>query len=764
MNTYKKLGAGLMATLALSLSSFGDDHSKPELSPLNVVGSNADEPTLSSGLKSSLPISSIPQSISVMESDQIKAQGMRSIGDVLDYTPGVINSQGEGHRDAPVIRGVRTTQDFYRNGVRDDVQYYRPLYNVERVEVLRGPNALLSGFGGAYGMINRVTKSGVIGEDFTTLGASIDTFGEHSVQLDKNMQLNDKTALRVNVFGDSLSNHRDYYYGDSFGINPTITFDLDDGDSLKISYEYLDQERYIDRGIPTGNDGKPVEAFKDIVFGDSSENYSTHEAKIIDVVYEHELSDSLTGRLAASHSSHDKLYQNFYVPNSWSNSRVFLHDDNTTLGGVVNPKTSRAGGFGGFLGVTADYNGSAMLNPASQRPMYAANANIAALDGYKDTTKRQTSSIGYQVDGEFETGSIVHSIIAGVEYVGIDNDNDRYNAVWSNNQNNDSDTQLFAITDIATTGIHGGAGSVVNENIDLNASDTSATQNAYSALNDRTFADIDVLSFYVSDEIALMDSLDLVLGVRFDSIDFDVVDADDGSDTQSDSEDTVSPRVGLIFDATEALAFYASYSESFTPKAGDQYAKLDSNADKVEPDTFENTEFGLRFDLPMGLSLSAAYFEIEKNAPDYDEDDLTTTMVNSEISGFELALIGTLTDNWFLSAAYTNLDAETDGVRLRETPESVFSIFNNYLVNDRLALSLGILHQGESHITNGSTAMLPDYTRVDVGASYLLSENTRVQLNVENLTDELYFPHSHGTHQASVGAPINAMLSVTSSF
>ena len=85
-------------------------------------------------------------------------------------------------------------------------------------------------------------------------------------------------------------------------------------------------------------------------------------------------------------------------------------------------------------------------------------------------------------------------------------------------------------------------------------------------------------------------------------------------------------------------------------------------------------------------------------------------------------------------------------------------------MNDRLALSLGILHQGESHITNGSTAMLPDYTRVDVGASYLLSENTRVQLNVENLTDELYFPHSHGTHQASVGAPINAMLSVTSSF
>ncbi len=707
MKNKNKLLLSLLASLAVASTGHAQKNDAPELSPLSVVGSNADAPTLSSGLKSSLPISSIPQSISVMGSDQIKAQGMKSIGDVLDFTPGVINSQGEGHRDAPIIRGVRTTQDLYRNGVRDDVQYYRPLYNVERVEVLRGPNALVSGFGGAYGMINRVTKSGVVGEDFTTLGASIDTFGEHSVQLDKNMQLDDKTALRVNIFGENLSNHRDYYYGEGFGINPTLTYDLGDGDSLKISYEYLDQERFIDRGIPTDASGNPVEAYSDIVFGDSSENFSTHEANIIDLVYEHEISDSLTGRFAGSHSDHDKLYQNFYVPNSY------------------------AGGDGYLDG----------------------NTSTVALDGYKDTTQRKTSTLSYQIDGEFEFGSIVHNIIAGIEYLEVSNDNDRYNAVWDPNNNGDSDTAIFAISTLASNGLHGGSGE----------GNTSTVTNTYSSLNDRTFADIDVLSFYLSDEIALMDSLDLVLGVRFDSIDFDVVDADDGSDTLNDSEDTVSPRVGLIFDATEALAFYASYSESFTPKAGDQYAKLDSNADKVDPDTFENTEIGLRFDLPMGLSLSAAYFEIEKNAPNY-VDATTTTMETSDISGFELALIGTLTDNWFLSAAYTNLDAETDGTRLRETPESVFSIFNNYLVNDRLALSLGILHQDESHITNGSTAMLPDYTRVDVGASYLLSENTRVQLNVENVTDEVYFPHAHGTHQASVGAPINAMLSITSSF
>ena len=265
--------ACLMASMALfSTTSFGQeekkgwgDKSAPEsLSPLNVIGTKAQEATLSSGLKSSGPISGVPQSLSVMPSDQIKAQGMKSVGDIIDYTPGVSNSQGEGHRDAAVIRGMRTTQDFYRDGVRDDVQYYRPLYNIEQIEILRGPNALLSGFGGAYGLINRVSKTATIGETFNTVSASLDTFGETNFQLDSNYELDENKALRVNMFGENLENHRDFYYGDSFGVNPTLRINLSEGSTLDLSYEYLNQERFIDRGIPTGTNGKPVEALKDL--------------------------------------------------------------------------------------------------------------------------------------------------------------------------------------------------------------------------------------------------------------------------------------------------------------------------------------------------------------------------------------------------------------------------------------------------------------------------------------------------------------------
>ena len=109
-------------------------------------------------LKTPVPVLDVPQTVSIVTDEDILKQGFRQIGDIVRYTPGVNTSQGEGHRDAVVFRGVRSTADFFQDGVRDDVQYYRSLYNVEQVEILRGPNALLFGRGGTGGVINRVTK------------------------------------------------------------------------------------------------------------------------------------------------------------------------------------------------------------------------------------------------------------------------------------------------------------------------------------------------------------------------------------------------------------------------------------------------------------------------------------------------------------------------------------------------------------------------------------------------------------------------------
>jgi catecholate siderophore receptor len=721
MKNKNKLLLSLLASLAVASTGHAQKKDAPELTPLSVVDSKSEQLRLSSGMKSSLDAMDSPKSITIMTNDQIQAQGLKSIGDIIDFTPGVINSQGEGHRDAMVIRGKRTTQDFFRDGVRDDVQYYRPLYNVEQVEILRGSDALTSGFGGAHGMVNRVSKKGVIGESFSVVKGSVDTFGETVFQLDNNYELGEDKALRVNMFGDNLENHRDFYYGNSFGVNPSMKINMGDGSTLDISYEYLNQERFIDRGIPTGSDATlanyltPIESLKDYVFADSTENFSTHEAHIFRAVFEHDLTEALTGRFSASYSDHEKLYQCLYAS------------------------------------------------------AYDQTLEQATLQGYVDTTKRDTGIFSYELSGEFETGNVMHNVLAGIEYTSMDNNNDRFYADWTDQRGTDtalaygSKGYSKATFDLSRQMVSNHSGTLPDGN--------QTSNNYNTAPYDKYFGDMTVFSVYLQDEVELTDALDLILSVRLDDMSYDVdyARADQTSaDDRSDSDETFSPKVGLIYDLTEQASLYAVYSETFQQMAGDQYANIKQTWSKdVDPITHETTEFGLKYDLPSGISLSAAYFEIQSNTPNQISTGVYG-MSESEVSGFELQLVGTISDNWFVSAGYTSLDADdTSGNPIQEAPDSSFSIWNNYLVSDRLAVNFGIIYQDSSIIDNDDgdpKPYLPDYTRIDVGAAYALTDNTRLQVQVENLTDELYFPSSHDTHQATVGAPINATFSITSSF
>ena len=131
---------------------------------------------------------------------------------------------------------------------------------------------------------------------------------------------------------------------------------------------------------------------------------------------------------------------------------------------------------------------------------------------------------------------------------------------------------------------------------------------------------------------------------------------------------------------------------------------------------------------------------------------------------------GEVSDRWFISAGYSYLDGEIvnrtgpTGNRPRELPENMASLWNTYRLTDRFGIGLGVTYQDESFIDNGNTAILPAYTRVDAAAFYDVSDAVRVQLNIENATDELYFPNAHATHQATVGAPLNAKLTISGRF
>ncbi len=648
-------------------------------------------------VKTPTPIIDVPQSLSIVTAEQIQLRGFSSVGEIINYTPGVNMSQGEGHRDAIVFRGVRSTADFFIDGVRDDVQYYRPLYNLEQVEILRGPNALLFGRGGTGGILNRVTKKGEIGESFVGYQAAVDTFGEFGFQVDGNYSENEKAAFRVNAMYENLNNHRDFYDGDRFGVNPTAKFKLSPSTTLDLSYEYINHERFIDRGIPTGSNGRPVEAFEDIVFGDEDLNFHELKAHLFRANLQHEFLDSLKGVFSAFYGDYDKLYSNFYA---------------------------------------SSYN-------------QAVSPDVVGIDGYVDATDRQNLILSANLIGEFETGPIGHTIVAGGEYINTDSRQDRFNAFWSDSAD---DVEFFSVQ--RPLNFRGGVG-VTN----LGA----PTTNDFTAdPNDDTDVGIDVYSVYIQDQIELASWLDVVVGVRYDSFDIEVDDIlNGGSESRKDEE--ISPRGGIIVKPRENISIYASYSESFLPRSGEQFANI---SDQLDPDVFENLEFGVKWDFTPALSFTAAYFQNEQTRAERDNVTGETFEVRGlEVDGFEFQVQGQVTDRLFVSGGYSYLDGETaTGLEPRELPEHMVSFWGGYQFTERFGLGLGVVYQDESLITDGSTATLPSYTRVDATGYYDVSDKVRIQVNIENLTDTLYFPYSHSTHQATVGAPINARFSISGRF
>jgi catecholate siderophore receptor len=333
--------------------------------------------------KTDTPLINIPQTINVVTREQLEDQAQRSIADVLRYVPGTAVQQGEGNRDQITIRGQSTTSDFFLDGVRDDVQYYRNLYNIERVEILKGPYALIFGRGGGGGIINRVQKSPFADETKAALAGSVNNYGAWEISGDVNTPLGDAGAFRINGFYEELNNHRDYYDGRRFAVNPYVAFDLGQDWKLGLSYEYVDDDRVTDRGIPSiatapDQPNRPAPNLRDQFFGVPGLNRTTLQAHIAKLRVDGKLADNFSVTSTLLYGNYDKLYDNVYA------------------NGVLNIAT-----------------------------------NTVALAGYSDPTTRENILLQANAIWDVNTGPLEHKILFGLEYGNQDSTNQRRLAVLS---------------------------------------------------------------------------------------------------------------------------------------------------------------------------------------------------------------------------------------------------------------------------------------------------------------------------------------------
>jgi len=637
--------------------------------------------------KTNTKLIDLPQSVNVINQEQLKDQQATSLGQSITYAPGIDLDQGEGNRDAFIIRGNKTTADIFLDGVKDDAEYYRDLYNIERVDVLMGANGILFGKGGSGGIVNRVSKQALF-SDINSYALQLGSFDSKRATLDINRKITDRFAVRLNVLvdkGDSFISGVNY---EKQGINPVFTFLLDDKTTIKFGREYFHDQRIGYRGVPSQN-GRPYNGNRGTYYGAASA--SPNEVSVNSTFFniEHNFSDNVNIKNTTRYTDYDKFYQNVYA--------------------------------GSYVGEHAP--------------------DQIKLKGYYDNTQRQNFFNQTDVTWSFETGGLEHTLLTGLE-VGSQ-DNRRYR-------------------------------------LEANPVDVSVHNPVSSGWSFNTYArdkktDIRYTSVYIQDQIKINDQHQFVLGLRKDHYETDFNNVKDSAKFNI-KDNMLSSRIGYIFKPNENISYYASYSNAYQPRNGDQLDGISNDNVNQDPEKFINYEVGTKIQFHEQLFGTFALYQLERERMQItDPDDVTKKIIvdGQKSRGLEFTLNGNLTDRYSVLAGYNYVNAEitkdlvldnksiSKGTNLGNVASHNFSIWNKYEFNSTWSAALGMVGRGEMYAETPNSSIsvtMPGWVRMDAAAYARIDEKTRVQFNIENLLDKTYYSSAHNVNNIMVGMPLNAKV------
>ena len=651
-----------------------------------------DVPAITTATKTPTPLRDVPQSVTVVTQELIKDQLMTSIGDVVKYVPGITAHQGENNRDDVVIRGNRSSADFFVNGVRDDVQYFRDLYNLERIEALKGPNAMIFGRGGGGGVVNRVIKEA----GFQPLRAGTMRAGANGHKrftADVDQPLTETLAFRVNGMFEDSGSFRNGVNLERAGINPTVTFAPGPRTRFTAGYEYLRDTRVADRGI-TSVQGRPARVDPSTFYGNPDDSDVRARVNVGSALVEHQFSRA-TIRNRIVMGGYDRFYQN-YVPGA----------------------------------VTADQG-------------------QVTLSAYNNASNRTNVFNQTELTYIASTGAIHHTFLAGAELGRQQTDNFRQSGFFNN-----TTTSLLVPFDQPTI-----------------STPVTFRQNATDADN-RVRAK--VAAVFAQDQIEVSRHLQLIGGVRVDRFDMQYHNNRNG-DTLERADTLVSPRAGIVFKPTTPVSLYGSYSVSYLPSSGDQFASLTTITRQLEPEQFSNYEVGMKWDVRNSVSVTAAAYRLDRTntrATDPNDPARIVQTGSQRTNGYELGVNGEVTPAWRIAGGYAYQDAfvtsataaARQGAQAGQVPRHTVSLWNHYSFHPRLAAGVGVLHRTDMFATIDNTVKLPGYTRADAAVYFTLTRGLRLQANVENLFDARYFMNADSNTNITPGAPRALRLALMAAF
>lgn len=704
--------------------------------PVNVkAASEAPYKTeISANPKYTQPLLDTPQTIQVIKKEVLREQGASSLMEALRNTPGITMQLGENGNtsagDTFQMRGFSTQTSTFIDGIRDLGAVTRDVFNLEQVEIVKGPAGADIGRGSSSGYINLVSKLPTRdGKNFVTAGYG--TADKKRVTADLNEAFGETGGFRLNaMWADGGVDKRDEVENTGFAVAPSLALGLGTPTRFYFFTQHVRQENVPDGGIPTVgfDDYYQAPSYSTTTNGNTVVTQNANTTALANAImnapkvdrenfygYKKDYED-VDADMVTIKFEHD-IDAKTIIRNT---SRYGKTEMDRVASGISSPSVSANG---------VNINNAAYLNP-NNPSAWVVTPNRQRVDRVNEILTNQTNLVT-----ELNTGSIKHSLSGGFEVM-----YERQKSLT-----------------FSSTGITNPLASLYNPDSDLFRDKPYAT-GAY------TDGDTTTAALYAFDTLELTSQWLLNGGLRYEHYRTNTDSASVVSNVLTpssldDSGNLLSWKAGVVFKPVTNGSIYVSYGTSETPPGSADFAlsgtENNQNNSALDPQETDNYEIGTKWDLlDEKLNLSAALFRTE-NSKQTSFNDLQQPIQigRTRIEGAEIAAVGQLNNFWQVSAGVTYMDSdaleqrsntgvETTGVRW--TPNLSATFWTSYTLGDfTIGGGARYLSEQKRTITVVSTpqnglAEIPSYWAADAMLAYKVNQNVNLRLNVYNLTDEEY--------------------------
>lgn len=715
------IGGVMMAHSASAQGTAQSQGTATQLAPISVQGQaeriEGYRANQASSPKYAAPLVDTPQSITIISEELIKDRGATSLADVLRTTPGITLGSGEGgtpEGDRPFIRGYEASTDILVDGMRNYARSTQDTFNLESIEIVKGPSSAFSGRGSTGGTINQVTKTPKLG-NFAEGSIGLGTYGAHRLTADGNWQFSDTAAFRLNLMrhGGGVAGRNDVDI-DRVGIAPTLAFGLGTATRVVLSYSHLQVDDTPDWGIPFANASRPDRTTPPDVdssnyYGRNRSDYRKNRSNIAGVGIEHDINDRVKIR---------------------NNTRYI-----TTLNDYVMTRPS-------FDNCAATV--------AGRPPECFTEAPGVQFTRATRARYRTTEALLNQTDLSIElmTGAVRHRVTTGLE---------------------------FAREEIFSKAVTGIPGSDTDDLYNPNPNRNYPTNFVHGPKT--SDGEIETKAAYVFDNIKFNEQWQAVVGLRYDNYDVSSQTQHRSDSFWNYQLGLVfKPRSnGSIYLSHGTSS--NPVGENLGQAGGADGAAGGATIRDLDPEKNRSLELGTKWDVfDRRLSLTGAIFETRKaNARTYDPSSGTVTIDgDSRVRGFELGAAGSITPAWSVWASFAYLDpklvkyrgsaaatSDFSGNQMKFIARQSLSLWSTYKVLPQLTLGGGATYTGQRFVDDANTLTFPSTWRLDAMARYTVNRNLSVQLNLNNLTDKTIYDSSHVGIFARIAPGRSAMMTAT---